>query len=139
MDQESESPEPRRALIEIDPDSWRSPYRIVGLLLVVAGAVAVLFGYIGASGTLDPSRQLPYIASGGIGGVFLLGVGAALFFSADLHQTRRELADARADIRRLCALVEAQHAGQDSDPREAAAPVSGATELSSRARLAAQS
>ena len=120
----------RDALIELHPEWWRSltsPYRIVALILCLAGAIAVLFGWWGAAGTLDPSRQLPYIASGGIGGMFLLGLGTALFFSIDLSETRRELSDAREDIRSLRILLENERAAQDHAPAS-----------TDRARLAAK-
>ena len=35
--------------------------------------------------------QLPYIISGGVGGIFLLGVGATLWLSADLRDEWRKL------------------------------------------------
>ena len=49
------------------------------------GALALLFGWIGMSGTAYPAEQLPYILSGGIAGVFFLGLGAMLWLSADLR------------------------------------------------------
>jgi hypothetical protein len=67
----------------------------------VVGAVALLVGYFGVSGTLDPAKQLPYLISGGVGGLFLLGVAAALLFSADLGATRADIArlhDAVAEL-----------------------------------------
>lgn len=64
-----------------------------------AGAVAVIcvgvgfliFGYIGVSGTGYVSKQMPFIISGGLGGIFLLGIGAMLWLSADLRDEWREL------------------------------------------------
>jgi hypothetical protein len=52
---------------------------------VLAGAGALVATWIGVSGTPLAARQLPYLASGGIGGLFLLGVGAMLWISADLQ------------------------------------------------------
>lgn len=83
-----------RALIEVTPEMMerlRDPRTLLGLALIAAGAVAIVIGYFGVSGTLDPGKQLPYIISGGIGGVFLLGCGAALIFSGDLAEARRQL------------------------------------------------
>lgn len=96
-----EEEQPRRALVELTPEAaerLRDPRVLVGAALIVAGAVAVIAGYWGVSGTLDPGKQLPYIISGGIGGVFLLGMGAAVLFSS-------ELADARAQNRETQRLV----------------------------------
>jgi hypothetical protein len=85
----------RRALIEVSPDlaaRFGDPRLPLALVAGVVGAVALLIGYFGVSGTLDPAKQLPYLISGGIGGLFLLGVAAALLFSADLGATRADLA-----------------------------------------------
>ena len=51
----------------------------------------ICLGRIGISGALVPSQQLPYIISGGIGSLFILGVAAALWISADLHDEWRKL------------------------------------------------
>ena len=85
-----------RALIEVSPAlarRLRDPRVVAGWLLGAIGGLAVIGGYWGVSGTLDPGKQLPYIISGGIGGVFLLGLGAALVFSSDLAANRNELAE----------------------------------------------
>jgi hypothetical protein len=91
----------RRAVVELTPEAaarLRDPRVLVGVALIVAGAVAIAVGYWGVSGTLDPGEQLPFIISGGIGGVFLLGAGAAVLFSS-------ELAEARVQNRELQRLV----------------------------------
>lgn len=59
--------------------------RVGAWLLIVAGVVALILGWIGASGTAYTAEQLPYVISGGIGGIFLLGMGAMLWLSADLQ------------------------------------------------------
>lgn len=58
---------------------------------VVLGGLALLFGYIGVSGTGYAAEQMPYIVSGGITGIFLLGIGATLYISADLRDEWRKL------------------------------------------------
>jgi hypothetical protein len=65
--------------------------RALAIALTVLGAIALIIGWIGVSGALVPSEQLPYIISGGIGGLFILGVAAALWISADLHDEWRKL------------------------------------------------
>lgn len=72
--------------------------RVLAALAVLAGAILLLVGWIGVSGTGFVSEQLPYIASEGLGGVFLLGLGGMLWLSADLRDEWREL---RAIRRRL--------------------------------------
>ena len=94
----------RRALIELTPelrDRLRDPLVVLGWALCVAGAIALLVGYWGVSGTLDPGKQLPYIISGGIGGVFALGAGAALIFTADLGDARRQIGELRELLERV--------------------------------------
>ncbi len=84
----------KRALIEVSPDlaaRFGDPRLPLALVAGVVGAVALLVGYFGVSGTLDPAKQLPYLISGGVGGLFLLGVAAALLFSADLGATRADI------------------------------------------------
>ena len=67
--------------------------RVGAWLCIVAGAVVLLVGYIGVSGTPYTSEQLPYIVSGGLTGIFLLGVGGMLWLSADLRDEWRKLDD----------------------------------------------
>jgi hypothetical protein len=55
------------------------------------GALLLLIGWIGVSGTPFLAEQAPYILSGGVGGIFLLGVGATLWISADLRDEWRKL------------------------------------------------
>ena len=65
--------------------------RIGAWLCVIGGAVALLVGYLGVSDTLDTGKQMPYIVSGGMFGLFLLGLGALLWVSADLRDEWRKL------------------------------------------------
>ena len=65
--------------------------RTLAWALVVAGAVALIVGWVGVSATAFSAEQLPYIISGGLGGIFLLGVGATLWLSADLRDEWRKL------------------------------------------------
>lgn len=69
-------------------DQWD---RVGAVVLVVAGALALLFGWLGISDALLPAEQLPYLLSGGLVGVFLLGLGATLWLSADLRDEWRKL------------------------------------------------
>ena len=58
---------------------------------IIAGAGALLAGWIGVSSTAYPAEQLPYILSGGVAGIFLLGLGAMLWLSADLRDEWNKL------------------------------------------------
>lgn len=76
--------EPPRAWADDDePDPrllWRwvgravRPY--IGWILIGAGALLMLLGYFGVSREALPAKQIPYLVSGGIGGVFLAVLGA---------------------------------------------------------------
>lgn len=51
---------------------------ILGGVLVGVGIVAVLIGYVGASGTQNVYEQVPYALSGGVLGLGLIVLGCAL-------------------------------------------------------------
>lgn len=72
--------------------------RIAAAGAALLGAVVLLIGWLGVSGEGLPAKQLPYIISGGIGGVFLLGVAAVLWLSADLRDEWRVLEEIRAAL-----------------------------------------
>jgi hypothetical protein len=65
--------------------------RVFAWVAIAAGALALLLGWLGVSREVLPAAQIPYIISGGLGGVFLLGLGAVLWLSADLHDEWRQL------------------------------------------------
>ncbi|WP_198547376.1 hypothetical protein [Streptomyces jeddahensis] len=65
--------------------------RLTAAATGVGGAVALIVGWHGVSGTPYPAEQLPYLASAGFGGLFLLGVSTALWLSADLRDEWRKL------------------------------------------------
>lgn len=65
--------------------------RVAAVLAVLGGLLALVLGWFGASGALLPAAQIPYVLSGGLVGIFLCGVGAALWLSADLRDEWREL------------------------------------------------
>jgi hypothetical protein len=61
---------------------WDRVLAVVGA--VIAGLV-LMIGWFRVSDTPYPAEQLPGIFSGGIGGIFLLGIAATLWLSADLR------------------------------------------------------
>lgn len=65
--------------------------RIGAWLLILGGAVALVLGWVGASDTAYPAEQIPFVISGAILGLFLLGLGATLLISADLRDEWRKL------------------------------------------------
>jgi hypothetical protein len=72
--------------------------RVLAWVLIAAGALALLLGYLGVKDTAYVVEQLPYIISGGLLGLFLLGLGTVLLLSADLRDQWRVLLDIRDDM-----------------------------------------
>jgi hypothetical protein len=75
--------------------------RAAAVILIAAGAVALLLGYIGVSGEAFPAKQLPYLISGGITGLFILGVGAVCWLSADMRDEWTKLDRIEGALNRL--------------------------------------
>src|SRR5688500_10173993 len=81
---------------------------VLSALVAAAGAVGLIVGYAGIRGEADVALQLPYILSGGLGGLFLLGAGVGLFLAATLSDLRvsqgrleAEVADLTTEVRTL--------------------------------------
>lgn len=66
----------------------RSTRPYVGWILIALGVIAILVGYFGVSREALVAKQIPYLVSGGIGGMVLVAVGAFFLGTEDL---RREL------------------------------------------------
>ena len=60
--------------------------RNVGLLLVAAGVLALLIGWIGLRDATFLADQMSYVVSGGIAGVALIMTGVALTASANVRE-----------------------------------------------------
>jgi hypothetical protein len=73
--------------------------RILAYGLITAGAALVVVAWAGVSGTPFVADQLAYLASGGVGGLFLLTLGLALLMSADHHDEWRKLDAIEAALR----------------------------------------
>ncbi len=58
----------------------------VGWVLIGLGGLLMLLGYFGVSRESLPAKQIPYLVSGGIGGVFLAVVGAYFLGTEELRQ-----------------------------------------------------
>jgi hypothetical protein len=65
--------------------------RAIAIACAVGGAVSLLIGWIGTSGTEHVAAQMPYIVSAGFTGMFLLGIAAVTWITADLRDEWREL------------------------------------------------
>jgi len=65
--------------------------RAVAVGVIAAGLLVLLIGWVGISGRAYPAEQLPYLLSGGLFGVALIGIGATVWLSADAHDEWRKL------------------------------------------------
>lgn len=65
--------------------------RVAAVVCVIAGVILLVVGYQGVADSPYVAEELAYLISGGLGGVFLLGVGATLYISADMHDEWRKL------------------------------------------------
>ena len=75
-------------LINLAKKQWD---RSAAIVFTGIGAIALIGGWIGVRGTPVLAEQTRYIVSGGIGAIFLLGLGATLWISADLRDEWRKL------------------------------------------------
>ena|SRR5947209_2169617 len=73
--------------------------RSLGVVCIVAGAVATLCAYLGVRSSRFLTEDLSYLISGGVGGLLLIGVGATLLVTANLHVMRRDLLRAAEVVR----------------------------------------
>ena len=77
----------------MDLRTWLKAHwdRALAVALVALGGLAQLLGWLGVDDALYPGQQIPYVLSGGIGGLFAVGLGAVLWLSADLRDEWRKL------------------------------------------------
>jgi hypothetical protein len=77
-----------------------------GIVSMAVGFALIIFGYIGASGTVAVGLQMPYLISGGLLGLGFIVLGAALFVRFSLSRYLRfwlirEIYEQRAQNDRL--------------------------------------
>lgn len=66
--------------------------------LTTLGLILLVTGYVGISGETEVYRQFPYFLSGGIGGLFCVGLAGFLFHSAEVEQLRTEVSALEAHV-----------------------------------------
>jgi hypothetical protein len=72
--------------------------RVAAVAIGVLGLILLGLGWAGVSRVTLATQQIPYLASGGLFGVFCLGAAATLWLSADLRDEWRKLDDIHAAI-----------------------------------------
>jgi len=85
-------------------DRWRA---VIGWTAIALGALALVIGWFGVSGETLVAKQLPYLISGGIGGVGFLGAGIGLLIAEDLRAERARLGRLEAEMLELRDLLRA--------------------------------
>jgi hypothetical protein len=95
----------------------------VAVALIAAGALGLGFGYWGVAHARYVPDGLAFVVSGGLGGLFLLGLGATLLLSADLHDEWRKFDRIEETLQRVEAgLAAAGFIAAPAEPPEAPAP-----------------
>jgi hypothetical protein len=61
--------------------------RLLAGVLMLAGVIAVLLGFLGVRDQANIELQIPYLMSGGLGGLALIGLGALALLQ---HQMRKQ-------------------------------------------------
>lgn len=106
----------------------RATRPVWGWILVGIGLLLVLFGYLGISREALVAKQLPYLISGGILGLALVGFGAMLVGTEDLKRTQERidhLEDLVADLHAV--LLSRPDAPTLSSNGDSAAPYGGSS------------
>jgi hypothetical protein len=95
--------------------------RVVAVVLVVAGVLALIVGWVGVSGTGLAAEQLPYLISGGLGGIGMIAVGCTMWVSADLQDEWRRLdalEERLGELRKAAAATSAEAVAVEVDVTE---------------------
>src|SRR5947207_8085161 len=115
----SNEPEPQT----LDPALfWRWAGRasrpVVGWVLIGLGALAILVGYFGLADRVLVAEQLPYLISGGIGGMALSVVGCVLLATQDVRRDAERLDQYEVALSELQEKVNDLHRVQLRTPDE---------------------
>jgi hypothetical protein len=125
--------EPDRPVDDELPDPalfWRwvgkATRPVVGWVLLAISALFILFGWIGVSGTPVVAKQIPYVVSGGIFGVFLAVFGGYFLATEELRKDSGRLDRLERMVLELHhALLTRDDAPAATEAVESAAPTNG--------------
>src|SRR6266480_3387274 len=67
--------------------------KVLAAVLTAAGLIAVLVGYLGVRDESHIELQLPYLISGGLGGLMLMGLGALVLIQYQMRVQARRFAE----------------------------------------------
>lgn len=80
-------------------NGWPKLGGLLGIAYCIAGFVLIFLGWNGAASNDSVSAQTPYVISGGIAGLGLVVLGAALIVAHSLRTDRVELRGSIEDLR----------------------------------------
>lgn len=78
---------------------------VLGYVLAALGALALFLGWYGVSGTPVPAKQVPYLVSGGLTGVALVVLAAAVLAADDVRRRIGDLHRLEQRVETLYALL----------------------------------
>ena len=85
--------------MKVDADVLKRRWRLVlGWASIAAGAIVLLIGWLGVSAQTLVAKQLPYLVSGGLGGLVLVGIGVGLLVAEDLREERSRVGRLEAEM-----------------------------------------
>jgi hypothetical protein len=80
-------------------NAWPKLGGVLGIVYCIAGFFLIFLGWNGAASNDREAAQIPYVISGGIAGLGLVVVGAALIVAHSLRADRIELRASIEDLR----------------------------------------
>jgi hypothetical protein len=104
-------------------NGWPKLGGVLGIVYCIAGFFLIFLGWNGAASHDREAAQIPYVISGGIAGLGLVVVGAALIVAHSLRADRIELRGSIDDLRAAIERFEAAGpSGDDGSPGYAPVP-----------------
>lgn len=73
-------------------------FRVGAGALTAVGLLAVLLGYLGVRDEADVALQIPYLFSGGLAGLALIGLGALCLIQLQMRQQAQQMARVTDDL-----------------------------------------
>jgi hypothetical protein len=95
---------------------------VVGWALTAIGLLAIFLGWFGISGQALVAKQLPFLISGGIGGIALVAIGAVILGTEDLRNDSGRLDRLEKQIAQLHAVLLARADAPDVSLAERESP-----------------